>query len=598
MSGRLRASLARADRLALPALLAVAALLRLPALATRGTWDGDQGHDMLVLRTLVRDGAIPLLGPPTSIGDVHHGAWYYYLLSPAAALTGGDSPLAVVAVIALAGIAAVGVVWWLARAIGGPLAGAVAGALMAVSAATIDESTFIWNPNLIALASAVALAAAWRAWEGRDARWWLVAAAGTAVTMQAHVLGVALLPIVAIPFVLDARRRPLGRIGVGIAALFALAYLPLVINEVTTGGSELRAAIAYVGQDRSGAETALPVRLVIVGLRVVAWPLTGLITTGVGVAAVATAAVGGIVAWRSRADGAGVAERTAVRWYGLGLAWSVAFLTVTAPSLVSVVPGLPNDHYHAFADPLVVVLAGLGLAALAETVRRPLGPALAVGAMVALAGWNLAHVPPAVNPDGGFPAAALAGDRIDAVLGAAGVGPDEVVRLRSVPAFKSTEAMAYPLARLGRPYLAETPSGLAPGSVAPGGELRTGAGAHPPVRRPLPAGHRRRVRRPGRGSRDAGYGWRGVGPAPRPLRGRPRALRLGVRPAVDPLGGARESRTPAPQTPAFAVPEVRKVEDDPDRALRCARSGRYPGRGRATRAARCSRSSPRSSRRG
>ena len=26
--------------------------------------------------------SIPLLGPPTSIGDVHHGAWYYYLLSP------------------------------------------------------------------------------------------------------------------------------------------------------------------------------------------------------------------------------------------------------------------------------------------------------------------------------------------------------------------------------------------------------------------------------------------------------------------------------------------------------------------------------------
>jgi hypothetical protein len=79
------------DRLALPALLLLAALLRLPNLATRGTWDGDQGHDMLVLRTFVRDGTLPLLGPPTSIGDVHHGAWYYYLLSPAAALTGGDS---------------------------------------------------------------------------------------------------------------------------------------------------------------------------------------------------------------------------------------------------------------------------------------------------------------------------------------------------------------------------------------------------------------------------------------------------------------------------------------------------------------------------
>ena len=88
---------------------------------------------MLVLRALVTTGELPLLGPPTSIGDFHHGVLYYYLLAPAAALTGAD-PLGVVGAIALAGVAAVGVTWWLARAIGGPVAGAVAGLLMAVSA--------------------------------------------------------------------------------------------------------------------------------------------------------------------------------------------------------------------------------------------------------------------------------------------------------------------------------------------------------------------------------------------------------------------------------------------------------------------------------
>ena len=63
----------RADALVLLGLLALAALLRLPSLATRGTWDADQGHDMLVLRTFVQDGVVPLLGPPTSIGDVGPG---------------------------------------------------------------------------------------------------------------------------------------------------------------------------------------------------------------------------------------------------------------------------------------------------------------------------------------------------------------------------------------------------------------------------------------------------------------------------------------------------------------------------------------------
>ena len=239
------------------------------------TWDADQGHDMLVLRALVRDGVIPLLGPPTSIGDVHHGALYYYLLSPAAFLTGGDLPLAVTALIALAGIAAVLVTWWLARSIGGPIAGLVAGVAMAVSSSAVEESTFIWNPNLIAFSSAIALAGAWRAWSSRDPRWWLLAGVGTAITMQCHVLGVTLLPIVGALLVADARSRPSGperrrvvRFGLGGLAIVVLSFLPLAVHELTTDFSEINAALDYI---RSGGDpTALGplARFLVIGGRV------------------------------------------------------------------------------------------------------------------------------------------------------------------------------------------------------------------------------------------------------------------------------------------------------------------------------------------
>jgi len=449
------------ERFVLPGLLVLAALTRLPDLATRGTWDADQGHDMLVLRALVHDGVIPLLGPPTSIGDVHHGAWYYYLLSPAAAVTGGASPLAVVALIALAGIAAVGVVWWLARSIGGPVAGLVAGLTMAVSIAAVDESTFIWNPNLIALSSAVALAAAWRAWSGGAPGWWLVAGIGTAVTMQCHVLGIALLPIVGVPFVLDARRRPLRGVAVGLVAIFLVAYLPLIVNEATTGFSEARAALDYLAGGRTPGEAAIPVRFTIVGLRVVSWPLTGLITDRLVPAIVAVVSVVAITVSLGRAARP---ERRPARWIGLGLLWTVAFLTVAAPSLASVIPGLPNDHYHAFADPMVFVLVGLGVGALLAI--RPIGVLVVGVAMVALLGWNLLHLPPTVARDGGYPAAQDAAARVDAALTAAGLDRSAVVQIRSLPAFKSTEAIAYPLAVLGRPFVAALPDDeIAPGSV-------------------------------------------------------------------------------------------------------------------------------------
>lgn len=475
-------------------LLALAALMRVPGLADRGTWDSDQGHDMLVLRSFVRDGVVPLLGPPTSIGDVHHGAWYYYLLAPAAWLTGGDSPLVVVTVIALMGVAAVGVTWWLARAIGGPVAGLAAGGLMALSAAAIDESTFIWNPNVIALTSALALAAAWRAWSTGDTRWWLVAAVGVALTMQGHVLGVALLPVIAALYVADVRRgaarrvedgelatmRPAGLaatgrgglaamdrgglaiMGLGGLAIVGLSFMPLLVHELSTGFSEVRAALAYLEAGRGGTDVALPIRIGIVGLRVVSWPLTGLITDGFVPGVLATAGVVGVVAWRWRA--AAGTERVAIRWLGLALAWSTLFLAVAAPSLSAVTPGLPNDHYHAFADPMAFTVVGIGVAALARSVP---GRAVAVAAVVGLIAWNVTRLPPSPHPDGGFPAAEAAAARVDAALATAGVERDAIVVLRSLPHFKSTESMAYPLVRLGRAVVAQTPEGVSPGSVDP-----------------------------------------------------------------------------------------------------------------------------------
>jgi 4-amino-4-deoxy-L-arabinose transferase-like glycosyltransferase len=441
-----------ADGIALIVLLAVAGLMRLPDLATRGTWDADQGHDMLVLRSLVQDGVVPLLGPPTSIGDFHHGALYYYLLAPSAALTGGDSPLAVTFQIALFGIAAVGVTWWLARSIAGPVAGFVAGLLMAVSASAIEESTFIWNPNLIALTSAVALAGAWRAWSTHGARWWLVAAAGTAATMQCHVLGVTLLPVIGALLVADARRRAPGpdrgavlRAGLAGLAIIALTFVPLVIHELTTDFAEVRAALDYLGAGGEPVDLPLVTRVIVVAIRVISWPLTGLITGSLGAAVVALSIVVGVVLWRWRSPDP--AERTAVRWFGLGLLWSAGFLTVAAAGLAVVVPGLPNDHYHAFADPMVFILMGIGVAA-AWRIRNEPGPGrprsavpIVVAGVVTLGfvAWNIGNRPPAVAPDGGFPAAVEAAARIHAATA------DRAVAIRSLPTFKPPDTYVYPL---------------------------------------------------------------------------------------------------------------------------------------------------------
>jgi hypothetical protein len=465
----------RGELVAWLAVLAVAAILRLPDLAGRGTWDADQGHDMLVLRHLVLDGQIPLLGPPTSIGDFHHGMLYYLLLAPAALASRAD-PVAVTTWIALGGIVAVATTGWLARSVAGPLAGIVAALLLAVSATAVEESTFIWNPNVIALTSSIALAAAWRAHVTDRARWWVAAGAGAIATMHGHVLGVILTPVIAALLVADwqaARRDPEGRArmrrtgwaAVAWIALAAASYVPLAIHELLNGGSELRALAAFAAGGGGSSAFALPVRIVIVLVRVLGWPLGGLITSAPAAALLTTALLVGIVVWLGWLGRAAADERTrfAARWLGLGLAWAILALAVVAPSLATVVPGLPNDHYHAFADPMVVALVGIGLAAVAHLAlarhgsSRMLGLAGVAAIVVAIGGFNLATQPPATAPDGGWRAADAAARRVIAV---AGGGP---LILASLPTFKSDEAMRMPLEAAGldvagRPSAAPTTS--------------------------------------------------------------------------------------------------------------------------------------------
>jgi 4-amino-4-deoxy-L-arabinose transferase-like glycosyltransferase len=428
---------------------------------------------MLVLRAFVEGGVVPLLGPPTSIGGFNHGALYYWLLAPVVAVF-GPIPTAVATAIALAGIAAVAVMWWLARSMAGPIAGLTAALVMAVSPAAVEESTFIWNPNLVALASSVALAAAWRAWTVGAVRWWLLAAAGVAVTMQCHVLGAALLVPVGGLLVADARRRTgddrRRTILAGVAAIgiIALTYVPLAVHELGHDFGETRAALAFLAGGAEPSPVSLPVRLLVVTVRVLSWPLVGLLTDAPAAAISAAALVVAILAWRTTR--AGGDERQAARWLAASLAWSIVALTFAAGGLATVVPGLPTDHYHAFADPMVYATVGLGMAAawpLRDQAARPVGRVVGIGILALVLGWGWTHQPPAVAAGGAWPGARDAANRVLATTG------DRPILLWSLPRFKAPDALGFPLTVAGADV---TPVG-GPGHPDPGLSPTLGANA-------------------------------------------------------------------------------------------------------------------------
>lgn len=449
----------RFDRLALAAVVVVAALLRLPNLAERGRFDADQGHDMHTLVAFTRDGVIPLLGPKTSVGEFHHGAFYYFLLAPAAAASNGD-PVVVTGFIALLGIAAVALTWWLARSIAtrmtdasiGSLAGFLAGLMLAVSPAAIDESTFIWNPNPIAFFALLSIGAAWRARSDGRPAWWAVAIGAAGAVTQLHVLGVVFLIAILALGLLELRRdRGIGVALLGGVGIVVLLFVPLLANELQNGFDETRGVIDYLRGD-TGSLGGGPIgALAITLLRVVGWPLVGLVTDIPGVVALLLALTIGLIAWGLRlargSDGVGY------RWLVGLLAWSTLALAFAAPSLQVVVAGLPNDHYHAFIDPVVVILISIpaasllirGFVAWRET-RQPValaGTALIGGVIAAVLAIEVARMPPWVDPDGGWAKARDAGARIVRVTGAAPVA------LFGMPEFKLPDAIGFPIEHAG-----------------------------------------------------------------------------------------------------------------------------------------------------
>lgn len=449
---RLADRLLAADLAVLGGLVALAAALRLPGLEARGPFSYDQGGDMLVLRAFTQDGVIPLLGPKASVGDFHHGAFTFDLLAPAAWLSGSD-PFAVTLEMALIGIAAVAAVWWLGRVMGGRVVALAAGLLFAVSPAAVDESIFIWNPNPIPLFAAVSAGAAWRGHRTGRGRWWVLALGSAGVVAQLHFLGLLfLVPIVGL-LLLDLVRAPSGARGAlwrGLAGglgLIAVLYVPLALHELQSGFSETQAILAYLGSG-SGTAPALPTRVIVTTLRLVGWPFVGLVTEVPVTASIALVLVASLLIWLALRASGPLAE--AGRWIGASLLWFVIALSVVAPTLANVVPGLPNDHYHAFADPLLVVGAALAGAALVRAgVAAASRPSAAVVTRVALVGLLAVAIgvalsrEPGPDPNGGWPTARAAGQRIVATTGSVPVSVDEL------PIFEPGDGIAFPIVAAG-----------------------------------------------------------------------------------------------------------------------------------------------------
>jgi hypothetical protein len=199
--------------------------------------------------------------------------------------------------------------------------------------------------------------------------------------------------------------------------------------------------------------------LLVAGIRVLSWPLTGLFVDAYALAILVAGLVLGALAWcRSAARGP---TRTLVAWLAATLGWSWLVLALAVPGLATVVRQLPVDHYHAFLDPLVVAIVATTAAAILERAGAPSIARLAATVVVAgLLAWNVATQPPLISPDGGWPAAQRAATRVEAIA------HGKPVAVLELPTFKGPDTYVFPLVRDGANVVATAAAVPAGGYVA------------------------------------------------------------------------------------------------------------------------------------
>ncbi|MCL4359736.1 glycosyltransferase family 39 protein [Patescibacteria group bacterium] len=235
---------------ALPAIVVVAAYLRLWKISAYLTFLGDEGRDVLVVARMITEHKFTLLGPTASVGGFFLGPIYYYFMLPFLWLWRFD-PTGPAVMVALFGIATVWLLYRTGNMLFDRVVGLMAAALYALSPLVISYSRSSWNPNLVPFFSLLLVWCLWKTTEEKrpGMLFWIGVIIG--IGLQLHYLFLFLIPFAALWLLFFGKPgRRLRHYLFGIAG-FGVGYSPFLAFELRHGFPNTRSIIRFIlaGQD-------------------------------------------------------------------------------------------------------------------------------------------------------------------------------------------------------------------------------------------------------------------------------------------------------------------------------------------------------------
>ena len=254
----------RLEAMFLAIILFVAVFLRLYKISEYMTFLGDEGRDAIVVRRLLTDFDIILVGPGTSIGNMYLGPLYYYLIAPFLFLA-NFSPVGPSVMVALLGIVTTYFVWHVSREWFGKLAAFIAAILYSVSPVVITYSRSSWNPNIMPFFALLSVYSIWKVWRFDQMKWLLILGFSFAFALQSHYLALLLVPIFGLFWLLTIfrlkdnkiQREKIIKYSLLSLTLFSILMSPLVIFDARHGWRNVE-AIKIFFTERQATVSARP----------------------------------------------------------------------------------------------------------------------------------------------------------------------------------------------------------------------------------------------------------------------------------------------------------------------------------------------------
>jgi len=204
----------------------------------------DQSRDAKLIDLAIQNGPenLPLLGPKAAGSFLRLGPIFYYF-NYISALVFGNTPEGMAGIIMIFGILAIPAFYFLARRYFSVWIALALALIFSTSLFLAMYSRFSWNPNALpffTIMLAYSLLRAADKDEKNSGHWLMGAAFFLAVATQLHFLAFVSMPVIALVFLLIKRPKVKWQYWLGAAAIILVMNLPIIINEIKTGGANSR----------------------------------------------------------------------------------------------------------------------------------------------------------------------------------------------------------------------------------------------------------------------------------------------------------------------------------------------------------------------